>query len=565
MTPAAFAAQMQFLAKNGYHVLPLARIDEFLAGRTPLPKKSVVITIDDGYRSTFDIAFPILKQHGFPATVFLYSDFVGAGDALTWAQMKEMAASGLVDIQPHSKTHANLTLRLADETDARYRERVRREVDTPIALIKERLSLPSTSFAYPYGDVNEIVVDLLARQGTQMGVTVTPGGNGFFAYPYMLRRNHGVRQRGSRRVQGEAQHVFVRTRGQVGAGRMRARGLLLPCCLALLAACAEAPPRPRRPAEVAKASPTDAAIASAIAAHRQQAERDAAAGRSAAAAREWQILALLAPGRRAVPRATARRRARRSRKAFANSCRSANAALRSGDAERASVAMLKVLSLDPDNAEAMKALRDIDRQKFSRIQNNRAARAGQACDCRRRPRPRPDPRRLPTRANPTTSTSASKYSGQATSTAGSRKCARSSMPIPTTRRRGSGLRVPSTSAAAKPKAKGAREQALMLYEQAAALRGKPLPEWNDAGAEAAQDAIRRLLRQRYAGLPHGHGIGDQAVGNEPALRSAESQGRGEAAGGKTRRRQAEAHPAGEQDEVAASVSWPRRTSRSSSS
>jgi peptidoglycan/xylan/chitin deacetylase (PgdA/CDA1 family) len=135
---------MQYLAKNGYHVLPMSRIEEFLAGRAPLPRKSVIITIDDGYRSTFDVAFPILRQHGFPATVFLYSDFVGAPDALTWAQMKEMTASGLIDVEPHSKTHANLTLRLADESDAR-RERVRREVDTPIALIKDRLSLPSST------------------------------------------------------------------------------------------------------------------------------------------------------------------------------------------------------------------------------------------------------------------------------------------------------------------------------------------------------------------------------------------------------------------------------------
>ena len=86
VTPAAFAAQMQYLAKNGYHVLPMTRIEEFLAGHAPLPRKSVVITIDDGYRSTFDIAYPILRQHAFPATVFLYSDFVGAGDAMTWAQ-----------------------------------------------------------------------------------------------------------------------------------------------------------------------------------------------------------------------------------------------------------------------------------------------------------------------------------------------------------------------------------------------------------------------------------------------------------------------------------------------
>jgi len=213
VTPAAFAAQMQFLAKNGYHVVPLARVDEFLSGRTPLPRKSVVITIDDGYRSAFEIAWPILKQYGFPATVFLYSDFVGAGDALNWAQMKEMTASGLVDVQPHSKTHANLTLRQADETDARYRERVRKEVDTPIGLIKERLSLPSTSFAYPYGDVNEIVVDLLARQGTQVGVTVTPGGNGFFAYPYMLRRNMVFGNEDLDAFKAKL-NVFVRTAGR---------------------------------------------------------------------------------------------------------------------------------------------------------------------------------------------------------------------------------------------------------------------------------------------------------------------------------------------------------------
>jgi peptidoglycan/xylan/chitin deacetylase (PgdA/CDA1 family) len=189
VTPAAFAAQMEYLAKNGYRVLPLARISDFLAGKEQLPQKTVVITIDDGYRSTYEIAYPILKKYGFPATVFLYSDFVGAGDALNFAQMKEMSASGLIEIQPHSKTHANLTLRLANETDAKYRERMRREVDAPIGVIEDKLAATSVSYAYPYGDVNETIVDLLSSKGVRLGLTVTPGGNGFFAYPYMLRRS----------------------------------------------------------------------------------------------------------------------------------------------------------------------------------------------------------------------------------------------------------------------------------------------------------------------------------------------------------------------------------------
>ena len=85
---------MEYLARNGYRVIPLAQLARFLDGKEPLPRKSVVITIDDGYRSTYEIAYPILKKYGFPATVFLYSDFVGAADAMTWAQMKEMVALG---------------------------------------------------------------------------------------------------------------------------------------------------------------------------------------------------------------------------------------------------------------------------------------------------------------------------------------------------------------------------------------------------------------------------------------------------------------------------------------
>jgi peptidoglycan/xylan/chitin deacetylase (PgdA/CDA1 family) len=189
VTPAAFEAQMDYLARNGYHVIPLSSLVGFLERGEPVPRKSVVLTIDDGYRSTYEVAFPILRKFGFPATVFLYSDFVGAPDALTWPQMKEMEASGLVRIQPHSKTHANLVSRLPGETDAKYRERMRMEIDTPVRLIQDRLAAPSLAFAFPYGDVNETVVDVLKRDGVQIGVTVTPGGNGFYAYPFMLRRS----------------------------------------------------------------------------------------------------------------------------------------------------------------------------------------------------------------------------------------------------------------------------------------------------------------------------------------------------------------------------------------
>jgi peptidoglycan/xylan/chitin deacetylase (PgdA/CDA1 family) len=189
VTAATFEAQMDWLARNGYTAITLTPLAAFLGGAEPLPKRSVVITIDDGYRSTWEVAYPILRRYGFPATLFLYSDFVGARDALSWAQMKDMQASGLIDIQPHSKTHANLALRLAGETDSQYRDRIRREVEAPVNALRDRLAVASTTFAYPYGDVNDVVIGELQRRSVVQGVTVTSGGNGSFAHPFLLRRS----------------------------------------------------------------------------------------------------------------------------------------------------------------------------------------------------------------------------------------------------------------------------------------------------------------------------------------------------------------------------------------
>lgn len=183
-----FAAQMEYLARNKYNVVRLADVPDFLSGKRPLPPKSVVITFDDGHVSAYQHAFPVLKQYGFPATYFLYTDFLGAGEALNWAQIREMSNSGLIDFQSHSKTHMNLVVRQPGESDQRYAERVHTELRAPRDLIERNLPGKVSHHAFPYGDANALVLDQLVQTGHQLGLTVNPGGNPFYSYALMLRR-----------------------------------------------------------------------------------------------------------------------------------------------------------------------------------------------------------------------------------------------------------------------------------------------------------------------------------------------------------------------------------------
>lgn len=189
IAPSNFETQMNWLVRNDYRIIRLADLAGFLAGERALPARAVVVTFDDGYESVHRHAFPVLKRLGIPATVFVYTDFLGGGDALTWPQLQEMQASGLVDIQSHSKSHRNLVERLAGESEDRYRTAIEQEMRVPRDTLERRLPpLKVRHLAYPFGDANEIVVDSAGRNGFELAATVTPGGNPFYAQPLLLRR-----------------------------------------------------------------------------------------------------------------------------------------------------------------------------------------------------------------------------------------------------------------------------------------------------------------------------------------------------------------------------------------
>jgi peptidoglycan/xylan/chitin deacetylase (PgdA/CDA1 family) len=185
----AFEAQMRFLSEKGYRVVTLDRLLEFVEFRGQLPAKSVVITIDDGWRSVYDIAFPILKRYGHPATLFVYTDLItGGAKTLSWDQLREMAAQGL-DVQCHTLTHRNLALPQGAETADEYFEAVRREIEASARLIEQKIGRRPKYLAYPYGDTNGLAISALRKHGYQAAFTVVREPNPFFTPAYRLSRS----------------------------------------------------------------------------------------------------------------------------------------------------------------------------------------------------------------------------------------------------------------------------------------------------------------------------------------------------------------------------------------
>ena len=185
---ADFEAQMRFLRDNGYRVIPLDDLFEFLQFRRQIPARSVVITFDDGWRSVYDIAWPILKKYGYPATLFVYTDLiVGSRETLSWEQVRELSRDGL-DVQCHSKTHRYLGRMERKESFRSYFESVRKEIVESSKIIRRHTGREVKYLAYPYGDTNALVVAMTRQEGYRLAFTVERESAPFFSNDFRVSR-----------------------------------------------------------------------------------------------------------------------------------------------------------------------------------------------------------------------------------------------------------------------------------------------------------------------------------------------------------------------------------------
>jgi peptidoglycan/xylan/chitin deacetylase (PgdA/CDA1 family) len=184
-----FDQQMRYLKENGYRVISLAKLLDFVQYRHTIPKKSLVIAIDDGNRSAYKIAYPMLKKYGYTATLFIYTDFVGISKvAITWEQLREMKAAGF-EIGSHTKSHSDLTKQREGESKAAYMARVKSELLGSKRLLDKNVKQDTIYLAFPYGRYNESVLAISEQVGYKLGFSVRRGGNPFFADPLRLKRD----------------------------------------------------------------------------------------------------------------------------------------------------------------------------------------------------------------------------------------------------------------------------------------------------------------------------------------------------------------------------------------
>jgi len=160
---------MEYLKRSGYHTISLRELVECLHMDTRAShKKTVVLTFDDGFKNNYAEAFPVLRQYGFTATIFLPTDHISGTCAwdkdksipelplLSWEDIQEMSDRG-IDFGSRGCSHGHLT-RLP-------RRQLRTELLKSKCTIEARLDKPVAFFCHPYGETSHITQQVAKECG----------------------------------------------------------------------------------------------------------------------------------------------------------------------------------------------------------------------------------------------------------------------------------------------------------------------------------------------------------------------------------------------------------------
>jgi peptidoglycan/xylan/chitin deacetylase (PgdA/CDA1 family) len=175
-----FAAQMDYLARKR----EVVALDDVAALRIPRTKPAVAITFDDGYRNVLHTAGPILARHGFSATVFVPTQWIGRVNGwieptpcdveiMDESELRAVESLG-IRVESHGHAHIDYSVVSADEAQT--------DVDASAASIEAIVGRRPTFFAYPYGRESQAGRRAVANAGMRAAFTIDARHDGSFAW-----------------------------------------------------------------------------------------------------------------------------------------------------------------------------------------------------------------------------------------------------------------------------------------------------------------------------------------------------------------------------------------------
>jgi hypothetical protein len=176
VTTKVVEGQLKIIQEGGYHVIPLKSLLATLADpAAPLPEKSVVLTADDGHKTVYTDLFPLIKKYQIPVTLFIYPSAISnpyAPYAMTWEQLAEMKASGLVDIQSHTFWHPNFKIEKKRLAPAAYEKFTQDQLVKSKTVLEQKFNIKVDELAWPFGIYDDQLMQWAQADGYVAAFTI---------------------------------------------------------------------------------------------------------------------------------------------------------------------------------------------------------------------------------------------------------------------------------------------------------------------------------------------------------------------------------------------------------
>ena len=193
VTPDEFEGDLVFLKERGFTTITVAELIGFKEFDFKMPSKPVILTFDDGRYNNYSQAFPLLKKHNCKASFFVIGSFIQkfsggrpqyeGSSFMNFDNLKEMAASGLCDIQNHSYDFHDWTKgrtgvgKKSGESFEDYKRAIEDDLNKTQTMLKQNCGISPNAFAYPFGAYNQDAEKIISEMGFRAVLTTDWGVN----------------------------------------------------------------------------------------------------------------------------------------------------------------------------------------------------------------------------------------------------------------------------------------------------------------------------------------------------------------------------------------------------